>query len=78
MRTGRSTGFGKLTREVRARVPEDTGEGLTRLAALAGVPEAEYVRDVLMCHVHGQVTVINLRHISARHVGALAPECGRE
>jgi hypothetical protein len=53
VRTGRSTGFGKLTAEIRARVPEDTAEEITRLAALAGVPQGEYVRDVLMYHVHG-------------------------
>lgn len=53
MRTGRSSDFGKLTAEIRARVPEDTAEGLARLAAQAGVPQGEYVRDVLIYHVHG-------------------------
>lgn len=53
MRTGRTSGLGKLTAEIRARVPEDTAEEITRLAALAGVPQGEYVRDVLMYHVHG-------------------------
>lgn len=74
MRTGRSSGFGKLTAEIRARVPEDTAEGLARLAAKAGVPQAEYVRDVLMCHVHGPVIVLSLRQISSRHIAGTAPD----
>jgi Ribbon-helix-helix protein, copG family len=53
MRTGRSTGLGKLTAEIRARVPEDTAEEITRLAARAGVPLGEYVRDVIIYHAHG-------------------------
>jgi hypothetical protein len=60
VRTG-NPGFGKLTAEIRAWVPEDTDEGIVALAARAGVPKGAYVRAVLMCHVHGHVSVASLR-----------------
>jgi hypothetical protein len=61
MATGRSSGLGKLTADVRTWVPEETSEGLAALATIAGVTKGEYVRDVLMSFVHGRLTVMRLR-----------------
>jgi hypothetical protein len=74
MRTGKRSGLGKLTAEVRAWVPEDTDEGLVTLAALARVPKGEYLRDLVMCHVHGCLTVIKLRQSSAQKGAGMAPD----
>jgi hypothetical protein len=74
MRTGRRSGIGKLTAEVRAWVPEDTDEAIGTLAALARVSKSEYVRDLLMCHVHGCLTVIRLRQSSAEKGAGMAPD----
>ncbi len=61
MRTGRSSGLGKLTGEVRAWLPEETNEALAALATVAGVTKSEYVRDVLMGWVHGRLTIVKVR-----------------
>jgi hypothetical protein len=74
VRTGKRSGLGKLTAEVRAWVPEDTDEALATLAALARVPKGEYVRDLVMCHVHGALEVVRLRQSSAQKGAAMAPE----
>jgi hypothetical protein len=74
VRTGRSSGLGKLTEEVRALVPEQTSEALTALATLAGVPRAEYVRDVLIGFVHGHLTLLRLRQSRDPSSAADTPE----
>jgi hypothetical protein len=61
VRTGRSSGLGKLTAEVSARVPEETDEALSALATVAGISKAEYVRGVLMSFVHGHLAMMRLR-----------------
>ena len=55
-------------------MPEDTDEALATLAALARVPKGEYVRDLVMCHVHGALEVVRLRQSSAQKGAAMAPE----
>lgn len=74
MRTGKRSGLGKLTAEVRAWVPEDTDEGLATLAAIARVPKGEYVRELVMCHVHGALELLRLRQTSAHKGAGMAPE----
>lgn len=74
MRTGRRSGLGKLTAEIRSWVPEDTDEAIGTLAAMAGVSKSEYLRDLVMCHVHGCLTVIRLRQSSAQKGTGMAPE----
>lgn len=71
MRTGRSSGFGKLTAEIRCWVPESTDEAIAALAALAGVSKGEYLRDVVMCHVHGRLMMVRMRQISGLNSAVL-------
>lgn len=61
MRTGRSSGLGKLTYEVKCLLPEETGEVLGALAVLGGISKGEYIRHVLMAHVHGEHMLLKLR-----------------
>jgi hypothetical protein len=61
MKTGRNREFGKLTSEIRAWVPPETEEGIATLAALAGQPKGAYLRNLVMCHVHGHLSVASLR-----------------
>jgi hypothetical protein len=61
MRTIRTSGLGKVTGEVKACVPEETNEALAALATVAGMTKSEYVRELLMGHVHGRLTVMRLR-----------------
>jgi hypothetical protein len=74
VRTGRSSGLGKLTAEVRTWVPEETSEGLAALATLAGVSKGEYVRDVLMTFIHGRLTVVRLRQSGDPGSAGVTPE----
>lgn len=70
--SGRS-GLGKLTAEIRSWVPEDTDEAIGTLAAMAGVSKSEYLRDLVMCHVHGCL-INRLRQSSAQKGAGMAPE----
>lgn len=74
MATGRSSGLGKLTADVRTWVPEETSEGLAALATIAGVTKGEYVRDVLMSFVHGRLTVVRLRRLADPSSGGSAKD----
>jgi hypothetical protein len=76
MRSGTSSGMGKLTAEVRAWVPEATSEALRALAAQAGVTRSEFVRDLLMDWVHGpgRLTVMRLRRPGDPCSAGIAPE----
>lgn len=53
--------FGKMTEEVKTRVSFATKQELIRLAHDAQMSEAEYIRTILMIHVHGQDDVTRLQ-----------------
>lgn len=48
------TAFGKLTAEVRTVVDDATKDELSRLASGEGMNISEYMRDLVMIHVHGR------------------------
>ncbi|SOD15977.1 hypothetical protein [Nitrosomonas ureae] len=52
--------FGKCTEEVKTRVSYATKEALQRLAHDAQMSESEYLRTILMIHVHGEEDVHRL------------------
>ena len=52
-RTGHSGIFGKLNRELKIRIDDETGDVLDRPARDAGMSTTEFVRDVLMVRAHG-------------------------
>jgi predicted DNA-binding protein len=58
---GESHPLGKLTAEVKTMLPEETDELLSFLASAHRMKKAEYIRNVLIEHVHGRAEVIRLR-----------------
>lgn len=63
---------GKCTEQVRTVLPEATYEALHQLAAGSGMALGEYVRTVLLVHVHGQAHVMSLaaqRHNAMARIG---------
>lgn len=61
-RSGNSMGS-KCTADIKSFVPEDTKDALIVLASKAGMNLSEYVRHVLMQHVHGHVHMVRLQHV---------------
>ena len=73
-RSGNSNPFGKCTEDVRARIPYEVKEGLSRLANESGMSEAEYVRDVLMVHVLGVDAVIKIHEERIKRFAGMGQE----
>ena len=73
-RSGRSSGQGKCTEEVKTLVPAELKEELTGLAFVAGVPLSEYVREVLTTHARGAVYALRVRALQ----GAATAGKGKE
>ena len=70
-RSGNSNPFGKCTEEVRARIPYEVKEGLSRLVNESGMSEAEYVREVIMVHVLGVDAVRKLNEERLQRVAGI-------
>lgn len=64
-RSASSTLMGKCTEHLKVPVPEALKEQLAALAVLRGKCVAEYVRDLLVAHVHGALYSIRLRQEGA-------------
>jgi hypothetical protein len=61
MRAADSSPLGKLTHAIKTDVPEETGELLGFLAAAHRQTEAEYIRNLLIEHVHGKAEVVRMK-----------------
>lgn len=59
-RSGQSYPWGKLTAEVRVMLTEEHKEQLTGLAVLHGVSSSEYVRDLVVRHLLGELEVLRI------------------
>lgn len=57
-RSGRSNPDGKLTSRLDIPVSEELNEAVIALAAIAGVPKAEYVRSVIERAVFGEFSMV--------------------
>lgn len=66
--------FGKCTEEVRTKVSFGTKEALAQLAHDAQMSESEYVRTVLMIHVHGKEDVYRLHEERINKVASRGKE----
>lgn len=60
-RSGNSNPLGKNTAEIRVLVPEELQHALQTLAVLRNTNVSEYVRDMLMAHVYGQLGLARLK-----------------
>jgi hypothetical protein len=56
-----SSPIGKLTAEIKTMLPEDTDELLSFLASAHRMRKAEYIRNILIEHVHGKAEIVRLR-----------------
>lgn len=74
-RSGNSLPMGKLTAEVpKFRVCEETFEEASRLAREAGMPLAEWVRNLVMIRVHGIDAVVRMHHARLSVVAGMGDE----
>lgn len=60
-RNGTTGAFGKCTDLVKLDIDLESKEALVALAVLSGKPLAEYIRDLLHIHVHGNLAVLRKR-----------------
>jgi len=61
-RPQQSNPFGKNTAEIKSLVDEDTRDALVALAFASGMTVSEYLRNLLLIHVHGSATMLRLAH----------------
>ncbi|HEY9544746.1 MAG TPA: hypothetical protein VIR56_01995 [Solimonas sp.] len=53
--------FGKCTAEAKTVIPETSDELLVMLASAHRKTKSEYLRDVILEHLHGKAEIIRLR-----------------
>jgi hypothetical protein len=68
-RSGESNPFGKNTEEVRSLLDERTKDALTALAFASSMSLSEYIRFLLLSHVHGAAQMLR---IAARPISGSA------
>lgn len=61
LRTGETSPLGKFTHALKTDVPEETGELLAFLAAAHRQNKAEYLRNLIIEHVHGKAEVVRMK-----------------
>ncbi len=59
-RSGHSSGAGKCTSRIDIPVPEELADMVGALAALRGQTKAEYARDLLIRHVYGEFSHVQM------------------
>lgn len=59
-RSGHSSGAGKCTTRIDVPVPEELADMVGALAALRGQTKAEYARDLLIRHVYGEFSHVQM------------------
>lgn len=57
-RSSNTNALGKCTEEIKTLVPEETKTAIAALAYASSMNVSEYVRTVLMMHVHGAAEVL--------------------
>lgn len=60
-RSGQSNAMGKCTAEVKTFLPDETKEALSAMAVFSGQSLSEYLRDLIMRHVYGELHVLRMQ-----------------
>jgi hypothetical protein len=60
-RSGTTNALGKNSEEVKTLVPMELKERLQALATISGVNLSEYTRNVLMSHVYGEFSMLQMK-----------------
>lgn len=76
-RNGSTSPLGKLSAEIKVRVPEDTREELEKQAREAGMGLSEFIREMLLIRAHGLDMVRRLYEDRLAMVAGSVPECSR-
>lgn len=74
--TRSSSAIRKLTAEVKTVVDDDTKDEFARLAATEGMSISEYLRDLVMIHVHGRERLARLHRARLDRMAGLVPDDG--
>lgn len=77
-RTGSTSPLGKLSAEIKVRVPEDTRDVLERQAREAGLGLSEFLRELLLIRAHGIDMVRSLYDTRLAMVAGTGPDCSRD
>lgn len=76
-RNGTTSPLGKLSAEIKVRVPEDTREALEQQARSAGMGLSEFIREMLLIRAHGMDMVRRLYEDRLAMVAGTVPDCSR-
>ncbi len=60
-RSGGTNPLGKNSEEVKTLVPPELKERLQALSTIAGINLSEYVREILLGHVYGQFSLLQMK-----------------
>jgi hypothetical protein len=74
--TRSSSAFGKLTAELRTVVDDDTKDEFMQLAARDGMSISEYLRDLIMIHVHGRDRLVRLHKARLDRMAGVSTDDG--
>jgi len=53
--------FGKCTAEAKTHIPEQSDELLVMLASAHRMSKSEYLRNIVLEHLHGKAEIVRLR-----------------
>lgn len=68
-RSGDTNPLGKNSEEVKTLVPQELKDRLQALATVGGVNLSEYVREVLLAHVYGQFSRLQMKSQGRKREG---------
>jgi hypothetical protein len=77
-RSGATNPLGKLSAEIKVRVPEATHDALEQQARTAGMGLSEFLREILLIRAHGIDMVRSLYEARLALVAGTGPECSRD
>lgn len=77
-RSGRSAFGGLLVAEVKTKVTAEVQADVRRAAAKAGVPVAEFVRELLMMSLYGCQSIETLEHERRKKIAGFGAGLGQE
>lgn len=72
-----SSPFGKLTAELKTRIPEQVAEDFEYRARSFGMTDAEYLREMVMVNLYGREHMASVYAARLDAVSAIGPECAR-
>jgi hypothetical protein len=69
-----SSALRKLNAELKTVVDDDTKDEFARLATIEGMSNSEYLRDLVMIHVHGRERLARLHRARLDRMAGRGPD----